>query len=297
MGRIRIRTCLTLLACVACGFVAAPAQASFHLMSVREVFPGSSSAGANAEYVVLQMYAPGQNLVMGHEIETFLAGGGFGTGPNFVANVPNGENQRTILVATAAAQSAFGISADQTMNAGTIDPTGGAVCYDSTIDCLSWGSFSGSLGSPTGTPAAAIPDGMALRRSIAPGCSPLLESGDDTNNSAADFQIVSPNPRNNASSITETACGAGADTDAPQTKIKKRPANHSTDTSPTFKFKSDEPDSKFKCKLDRKKFKKCKSPKTFHGLDPGKHTFKVEATDAFGNLDKSPAKDKFKVLP
>ena len=37
---------------------------------------------------------------------------------------------------------------------------------------------------------------------------------------------------------------------------------------------------------------------TYHGLDPGKHTFKVEAIDADGNVDKTPAKDKFKkILP
>jgi len=53
----------------------------------------------------------------------------------------------------------------------------------------------------------------------------------------------------------------------------------------------------FKCKLDQKKFHKCKSPKTYHGLDAGKHTFKVEAIDASGIADKTPAKDKFKILP
>ena len=31
-------------------------------------------------------------------------------------------------------------------------------------------------------------------------------------------------------------------------------------------------------------------------LDAGKHKFSVYAVDAAGNVDKSPAKDKFKVL-
>jgi hypothetical protein len=88
--------------------------------------------------------------------------------------------------------------------------------------------------------------------------------------------------------------GGGVD---PNTKIKKRPKNKSDDTTPTFKFKATEAGSTFKCKLDHKKFKKCKSPKTFHGLDPGKHKFKVEAIDSDGNVDSTPAKDKFKVLP
>ena len=53
----------------------------------------------------------------------------------------------------------------------------------------------------------------------------------------------------------------------------------------------------FKCKLRSQGFRKCKSPKTYRGLDPGKHKFKVEAIDSNGNVDSTPAKDKFKVLP
>ena len=44
-------------------------------------------------------------------------------------------------------------------------------------------------------------------------------------------------------------------------------------------------------------FHKCKSPKTYHGVAPGKHTFKVKAIDADGKLDPTPAKDKFRILP
>jgi hypothetical protein len=64
-----------------------------------------------------------------------------------------------------------------------------------------------------------------------------------------------------------------------------------------LKFKSTEACSTFKCKIDHKKFRKCKSPKTYHGLDSGKHVFKVKAIDADGNVDKTPAKDMFKILP
>jgi len=37
MGRTRTTTWLALLACMACGLLAAPAQASFHLMKDRDV--------------------------------------------------------------------------------------------------------------------------------------------------------------------------------------------------------------------------------------------------------------------
>ena len=63
-----------------------------------------------------------------------------------------------------------------------------------------------------------------------------------------------------------------------------------------FKFKSSEPGSSFECKLDKKPFKPCKSPKKLKRLKKGKHKFRVRAIDAAGNTDASPAKDKFKVV-
>lgn len=51
--------------------------------------------------------------------------------------------------------------------------------------------------------------------------------------------------------------------------------------------------AKFKCKLDRRAFAPCTSPKTYKvGL--GKHTFSVEAL-AGGKADPTPAKFGFKV--
>jgi hypothetical protein len=47
---------------------------------------------------------------------------------------------------------------------------------------------------------------MALRRSIAAGCPTALEPGDDTDNSAADFAVTTPNPRPNSVTPMETAC-------------------------------------------------------------------------------------------
>jgi hypothetical protein len=282
---------------LALAFAAPSASASFHLMRIREVHAGPGN------YVELQMYAPGQNLVAGQHIRTYDNGGALLSDFTFPTNVANSESQRTILVADSATVN--GVSAD--FVDGTLQvPTGmggGAVCY-SSFDCVAFGTFGSIMGgnpSPFGTPAlqgTGLSPGQALVRSIKPNCSTLLEAGDDTDNSAADFALGTPNPRNNSSPITEMPCvpGAGIGGD-PNTTIKKRPKNRSADNSPTFKFRSDEVNSTFKCKLDHKKFHKCKSPKTYHGLDPGKHTFKVEAIDSDGNVDPTPAKDKFKILP
>ena len=84
---------------------------------------------------------------------------------------------------------------------------------------------------------------------------------------------------------------AAADEDhqGPEGQVPARP-------KAKFKFTSTEAGSTFQCKLDRKPFKPCRSPKKYKGLKPGKHVFKVRATDAAGNTDPSPAVKKFKVL-
>lgn len=45
-------------------------------------------------------------------------------------------------------------------------------------------------------------------------------------------------------------------------------------------FKSNRPGSKFQCRIDRKKFSRCKSPKMYRKVKPGKHVIRVRATKA-----------------
>jgi len=89
--------------------------------------------------------------------------------------------------------------------------------------------------------------------------------------------------------------GNSTDTTPPKVTITKAPKTKSTSTTAKFKFKSNEAGSKFQCKLDKGRFKTCRSPKTYKKLKPGKHAFKVRATDKAGNVSK-PAKRKFTVL-
>lgn len=84
------------------------------------------------------------------------------------------------------------------------------------------------------------------------------------------------------------------DTIAPKATITKAPKAKSTSTTAKIKFKSNEGGSKFQCKLDKGKFKSCKSPKTYKKLKVGKHVFKVRAIDKAGNVGK-PAKRKFTI--
>ena len=89
--------------------------------------------------------------------------------------------------------------------------------------------------------------------------------------------------------------GEGKDAAAPQTTIAKGPGSKLPQGKAKFAFRSSEKGSSFACKLDKRKAKPCNSPKTYKGLAPGRHTFKVWATDAAGNKDSTPAKRRFKV--
>ncbi len=80
----------------------------------------------------------------------------------------------------------------------------------------------------------------------------------------------------------------------PNTSIPRAVINQNRRTA-TFNFASTERRSKFSCKLDKKKFKPCKSPKTYKQLKPGKHVFRVKARDRAGNVDRTPKVKRFKI--
>lgn len=300
------------LALAALAASAPVAAATFHFVSIREVYAGSAAA-PGAEYVELQMWASDQHFVAGHVVRTYDAAGALSGTDAFPTDVPRGANQSTLVLATPEAEAAFGFATDAPMApSGQLDPAGGAVCWEQ-IDCVAWGSFSGSLPSPIGTAAAAIPDGMALRRTIASGCATLLEPTDDRDNSASDFAVVFPAPRPNALAPSESPCGesgaGGGNTGAgggpgahhhgaPQTRLRARPPKRSRDRTPTFRFGSDEPGARYECRLDGKRFRSCRSPFTTRRLSPGPHTFGVRARDAdSGEADPTPARYAFAVLP
>lgn len=307
MGR---RLAIAVLLAGALPALAAPvASATFHEMLIREVYAGSA-ARPDSEYVELQMWAAGQNLVGGHSLRTYGASGSIAGTTTFSGDVPGDANQSTILLATPAAESDFGIVPDAAMAPGLLDAAGGAVCWES-LDCVAWGSFVGTLPSPTGSPAApaGIADGMALRRTISPGCASLLEATDDRDNSAADFSAVFPSPRPNSIVPSERGCTSGSgqpggpvnepsgqDQGAPRTVLKRKPPHATPDRTPTFHFASSEPGSTFQCKVDRHPFKPCRSPFTAQRLDLGRHVFRVRARDESGEPDPSPRAYRFEVI-
>jgi hypothetical protein len=243
MGRRRIASLTAALALLASGIFAANAGAAFHLIKVSEIH---SEAGIANDYYEFQMYADGQNFLTGHHVRIF-DGAGMAIGDYPIpTNVANGQSQRTFTVGNTALS-------DFNYGGASVIPAGGAVCWNETgtlgafggLDCVSWGNYTPgaeALSSPAGANAPAIPDGQSLQRKLTPGCATLLEAGDDTNNSAADFVVGAPTPRNNSVAPTEKACTGAAK--AKKCKKKKK-----------GKGKSGAAAAKKKCKKKKKKKK------------------------------------------
>jgi Ca2+-binding RTX toxin-like protein len=201
--------------------LASAAGASFHLNKIREIT--GDTAGGDQSYLELQMYASGENFVAGHNITVWDADGlvlGMPvpvqthtlTGPN----PPNGANQSTILIGdTNVAGRDFTIPElsnylDNTVGGNLM--AAGAICYEGIpIDCVSWGgaNFTGANNLPDHTTpnGSSMPTGLlALQRNIGANCATALDSADDIDNAAADFNLVGANPRPNTMTPTETLC-------------------------------------------------------------------------------------------
>jgi hypothetical protein len=165
--------------------------------------------------------------------------------------------------------------------------SGGGVCLVSTtfpspIDCVAWGT---ATVPGAGTPEPEIPAGSSLERSIVAGCNTLLEPGDDTGSSAADFAPAFPFPEPNSAIPTESAC--------PNTEITKKPKARTKDRTPTFEFSGGDG---FECNLDSGGFEECESPYEPGRLKRGKHTIEVRATETDGSRDGTPAKYSWKIV-
>lgn len=73
----------------------------------------------------------------------------------------------------------------------------------------------------------------------------------------------------------------------PRTILVRRSVDREA-RSATFVFRSSAPGSRYRCKLDRGRFKPCRSPKTYRHLAGGRHTVKVTAVSAAGLADPTP---------
>jgi plastocyanin len=81
----------------------------------------------------------------------------------------------------------------------------------------------------------------------------------------------------------------------PETKITLKPTAKTRDRTPTVKFSATPAGASYRCSVDGKPFKSCRSPYTTPSLKPGRHTIRVAAV-AGGRTDPTPASCSFKVV-
>jgi Ca2+-binding RTX toxin-like protein len=89
-----------------------------------------------------------------------------------------------------------------------------------------------------------------------------------------------------------------ADVRPPQTKLVTHPRalifTHKKWRQVAFRFASTETGSRFRCKIDRKPYRGCASPRLYR-VEAGGHAFRVYAIDAAGNRDRTSAVFRFQV--
>ena len=106
--------------------------------------------------------------------------------------------------------------------------------------------------------------------------------------------IKGPHVGHGESGIADIA--VDADGTPPTTKIKSHPPARTRRTSVRFRFGSSEPDSTFRCKLDKRRWRRCAASHEIKDLKAGDHRLRVRATDRFGNTDPTPAQYQFRVV-
>jgi hypothetical protein len=105
---------------------------------------------------------------------------------------------------------------------------------------------------------------------------------------------LGPPPPSAAASTRPAA--APARPGAPDTKLgKARIRAKAGGARFTFSGSGGAPVLGFQCKLDRRPFKPCRSPKAYAGLKAGAHVFRVRAVDSLGQLDPAPVVKRFRI--
>jgi hypothetical protein len=127
--------------------------------------------------------------------------------------------------------------------------------------------------------------------------SPLIDQGDPADGPPTldrDGSLRVVDGDLDGSAVRDLGAYEYADTVAPQTEITSGPGGLTANPTPTFTFTS-ESGATFECKVGGSAWAGCASPVTTAPLPDGSTTFRVRASDGWGNVDPTPASRSFRV--
>ncbi len=216
------RTCTVIVLGLAVLCIARTSSAVFHLAVIDEVLT-SYDGEANVQFIEIRMLASFQTAVAHSVLAAFDSSGAYiGDILEVPSNVATGGDGVRWLVGTDGFQSASGLAPDFIMPAGILPGGGGMVCfgggggivpqnppawdrtnYANYVDCVAYGTYSGTSNALIGTPTPLDGDGHSLQRTT------------NTKDNAADFTCGDPaTPENNTGASESMAatspCQGGA---------------------------------------------------------------------------------------
>jgi hypothetical protein len=137
----------------------------------------------------------------------------------------------------------------------------------------------------------------------------VIARGPASQFSAAGFAVQVPDNVTAVFSAVSTAAGAESacsapvvyieDSTAPHTKFTMGPAAKTARSKAVFRFTDTTgaaPGTTFLCRVDKGKWKQCRSPFSLRHLRPRRYLVQVKAVDPAGNAELKPAKRPFKVI-
>jgi hypothetical protein len=155
------------------------------------------------------------------------------------------------------------------------------------------------------------PGAAAVKVFPTPDCSGSVTSKGSQNQLEAGFPVqVGDNTTSSFSAVSVGTGGAPSpcsspvvyveDSTAPRTRITLGPAAKTRNRSPVFRFTDSAGEAagtQFSCKVDKQRWKPCRTPLKLRKLKPRGHMLRVKATDAAGNVETAGAKRRFTVVP
>jgi len=120
------------------------------------------------------------------------------------------------------------------------------------------------------------------------------DGGHEGSQATTQLRVLAKNPSPPPGGSAGGAGSTHPPVGAPDTAIRKKPRKRTGSRRARFRFVSDQPGSTFQCRLDRRPFRRCRSPFK-RRVKAGRHVFRVRAVNVRGLVDPTPAVFKWRV--